>query len=496
MGGDCKHVVAVLLTYARRPEAFAQAPEMEGLLAELSEEQLRQLVATLLKHKPELHDWFRITVSSLNINGTEQKRAPKRQVAVDTDAYRRQVKQAVGMVDYRRHWETIWDAVHALGAVHAQAAKFLQGGDFHNALALMRVLGEEVAPQYGDLEEECQLAEFLEVWSDDFAQAILGAGLSKEERIVLSKDLDRWAAELSDYGLDETLDRPMAACERGWDAVPSDAEAYAIDLTDLQLNVLGVQNDDEAYLKFSLQNQAHYRYAERLLQLGRVDEAVEHALGHPLSAEESLNLAKLLREKERTEAAYEVGRKGLNSTGHKYNLAEWVAAMAETMGHIEDARHAWLVAFDEIPRLEAYRHLKRLSGQTWHNLREKIIHQLREKNRVTTLIEIWIEDGDINQAIQAWENYPYGGYTLLGQLVDAAATTHPDWAVKYALAEAESLISKASKYYPHAVRWLGKIKAIYLQHNRIQDWQQCLADIRTRHGRKYSLMGQIDQQLR
>ncbi len=99
-----------------------------------------------------------------------------------------------------------------------------------------------------------------------------------------------------------------------------------------------------------------------------------------------------------------------------------------------------------------------------------------------------LDNQAIKEAIQIGDGYPYWGYELLGRLVDAAGESHPDWAVQKALKEAQSLITRGSKYYPHAVRWLGKVKRIYLEHDRQGDWQQCLAAIRAEHGRKYSLM--------
>jgi uncharacterized Zn finger protein len=504
-GGYCKHIVAVLLTYLRQPEAFtaqSESSDVSDPLEALSADQLRALIRTLLDQKPDLNDWFQVMIPSLTTTSPADA-PPARRTSVDTAAYRRQIQHAVSQVDYRRHWDTIWAAVSALEEAHAQAQTFLQGADFENALALMRVLGEEVIPDYGDLEEECQLADFLDSWSSDLTESILGAHLADADRTALSQQLTRWDGELSDYGLDDTLDKPMAACKRGWDTPPLDDvveldelddlddEAF-VDLTDAQLNVLERRGDTDTYLSLCLERGAHYRYARRLAELGRIDQAVQHVLQHAMAAGEYLKLAQFLREHGHIEVAYQVGMQGLSGAGRKYELGRWTAELAETLGRLDAAQQAWRAAFDSSPALEAYQQLKRLAQGDWESLRPQLMERLRQDTYRTVLIEVLIDEQHLGEAIQVWKDYPYWGYQLLEKLVDAAGESHPDWAAQKALEEAQNLIAKGSKYYPHAVRWLGKVKRIYLEHGRQADWQQCLTAIRAEHGRKYSLMPRIE----
>ncbi len=56
--------------------------------------------------------------------------------------------------------------------------------------------------------------------------------------------------------------------------------------------------------------------------------------------------------------------------------------------------------------------------------------------------------------------------------------------------QAERIIEAGqAKYYHHAVDWLEKARSAYRAAGREVDWQTYLAEIRTRHGRKYKLMG-------
>lgn len=61
--GDCKHIVAVLLTYIRRPQEISQRRPVDELLANLGEAELRELLTDLLIANAHLIDWVETKVS-------------------------------------------------------------------------------------------------------------------------------------------------------------------------------------------------------------------------------------------------------------------------------------------------------------------------------------------------------------------------------------------------------------------------------------------------
>lgn len=490
--GYCKHQVAVLLAYLDNPKQFTLLSPIEDVLKQVPTEELQTLVLQLLKEKPELATWFRQQLDSTPQPAETPK--SKRKISVDTKRYRQEIRRAVQLIDYRRHWQTIWDTISALGDTHTKAQTFLTAGEFGNALALMRVFGDEVILKYEEIEEECQLADFLESWSEDLTEAVMGTELSNDEQNKLLEQLHEWDNMLNSYGLDDLLNSAIRICEQG---ITADSDTpLSPELIEAQLNVLQQRGDIEQYLEMCLTHDAHYRYAACLIELNRTEEAMGHALQQSMSAQEHLWLAQELREQGYVDEAYEIGMKGLNAPGKRYQLAKWIAELAEAANRINDAKRAWQITFEELPSLEHYQTLKRLSDDEWHTVQEELLAHIRDTKRTNILIEILIEENRIEEAIRLWdEEYQYGGYQLLEQLVDAAQETHPDWAIKKSLSQARSLINKASKYYPRAVQWLKKVKTIYECHNREDEWLQCIADIRTTHGRKYSLMAQLDKNL-
>jgi uncharacterized Zn finger protein len=50
-----------------------------------------------------------------------------------------------------------------------------------------------------------------------------------------------------------------------------------------------------------------------------------------------------------------------------------------------------------------------------------------------------------------------------------------------------------ARYYHHAVDWLARAGAAYQAAGREAEWQAYLGEIRTRHGRKYKLMGMMER---
>src|SRR5947209_4781571 len=86
-GGACKHIVALLLTYVHKPQAFRVIPPLEALLAKSSREQLIALIGELVKRAPGL-------VSVVELAAVTTQPGDKRQAGKpgDTSAYRRQAR--------------------------------------------------------------------------------------------------------------------------------------------------------------------------------------------------------------------------------------------------------------------------------------------------------------------------------------------------------------------------------------------------------------------
>ena len=76
--------------------------------------------------------------------------------------------------------------------------------------------------------------------------------------------------------------------------------------------------------------------------------------------------------------------------------------------------------------------------------------------------------------------------------MDAALATRPDWVIKAASAQAERIMDAGhAQHYSAAVDWLRRARDAFSSAGRREDWQGYLSSIKTKHGRKYKLMGLI-----
>ncbi len=545
-GGYCKHVVALLLTYLHDPKQFTARKAPADLLADLSRDDLLALVTKLLRDQPELYDWAEAAISVPSASGKSKKSKRKK---VDPDVYRRQVRDIMHSLDRMRPSEAYWHVgglANGLRGVQATAMKFLDAGDADTALAILLALVEEAGAgiEYID-DSNGELGGFLGELGQPLAEVILSLDMSAVEREQLANRLKKHAKHLGDYGIDGALDVALEALEYGWDEIPAetarrarydaefeeeegdegewdageaddeyDDESYAIErgrperrigdpsalppsrvagqaLTEAKLNVLERQGRTEEYLDVCQRAERHLRYALKLCDLGRVQEAVEYAKKHTAAAEEALNLAERLRALGHVADSITIGERGLKLAGPKVRLGEWLGPVEEAQGREEQALEAWLAAFPEHPSLEAYQTLKRLAGSKWSRLRPNIMEALRKFYDKMPLVEVLLHEEEWDEAIKVAE----GGnvwYPVVEAVADAVLDHRTEWVLRVSLKRAGRLmVEPKSKNYPIAAEWLKRAKKAYAKMGQTAEWQKYLEKLKEQYKRRPALQAQL-----
>jgi hypothetical protein len=297
----------------------------------------------------------------------------KRRTQVSSQTHRRQVKNILHSLNGYRMSEAYWmmgGMVGQLEEVAASADAFLKAGDAEGALTILVILLEEVANSYEQFDDSNgELGGFLGELGQPIAEAILSTDLSKADRNKLTGELEPIIDELSNYGIDG-LAVALAALEQGWAQTDignereGDEEAWSdeegewygeSDLTQAKLNVLERQGRVDEYLDLCQQAGEHRRYALKLLDLGRKDEAMSIALNNLSSADEALAIAQKLRDMDQVRDAIEVGERGLSLPGHKHSLGSWLGQLEEAQGRSEQAILSYSAAFSSMPSIELYR---------------------------------------------------------------------------------------------------------------------------------------------
>ena len=506
-GGHCKHIVALLLTYIHKPELFVERLEPEDLLAPLSREDLVQLIGKLLRRQPDLCDWL-----EAEIKKPQGKAKHTRTAALAAQGYRRQINAILHSLDRMRPSQAYWhmdEMVERLREVQESAQRFLENGDAQSALTILMTLTEEVSRQFGVMDDSNgTLGGFVEDLGLPLAEAILSAELTEKEREAISNKLEELAAQLSDYGIEATLEVAIAAVVRGWSGGEADArgsvqereedegkwEAWvSASLNEAKLNVLERRGEVEAYLALASSTGRYTRYAAKLLDIGRTDEGVATAMAHLTTAEEALVIAQRLRELGRVQEAIRLGEHGLSLAGEKYELARWLGPLEEGCGYSDKALHAYLVGFAEGPSLSDYSTIQRLAGPTWNDLKPKVVEMLRISHNTDALADVLLAEGEWDAAIGVADGKKGWGYSsLVEKVADAVVPHRPDWVIKVCRRQAEELIeTRQSKHYGAAAHWLTKMKAVFVSRGQEREWKDYLEELRNKYSRRPALQAEL-----
>lgn len=526
-GGLCKHIVATLLVYIHAaPGAVAVRPPLAELLAGLDRGQLEGLLLRLAAQDAELIERIEALVAAAPPAAAALAAAPEpvegaglaagRRTAVDATAFRQQVRRifrAERPDDYMAYASILAN----LEPLTEQIQAFLDGDDAQSALPLLEVLTDEYSEGWVDYDDsDGELGGFFDELGALWAAALLGANPKKAELKRWRERLEGWAASAEEYGC-EGLDIALQAADEGWSepwidaAILGEAQpdrrptsAYADELLAIRLRILERSGHIQEALNLAAAAGMAKEQALLLLGMGRVDEAVALGCGQLSSVEDALALALALRERGEPAHALAVGEHGLGLGGAapsiagqeqaRSRLAAWLVDLAAGQGRIDLALRAGAEALQVAPELALYLRLAELAGADWPELRERLLAALRVSKSwmVAGRIDIFLHEGLVDDAIAALGAHP--GSDDLARVMDAALASRPDWVIAAATARAVAIIDAGkAQYYDSAVEWLRRARAAYQAAGRQPEWQAHLQGLRAQHGRKYKLMGLLDQ---
>jgi uncharacterized Zn finger protein len=505
-GGDCKHIVALLLMYIHQPDGFVEQESVNELLAGLEKDALIALILRLVERDPDLYDMLELAIPAAKIAAqpTALGNAKKRQTQVSEETYRKQINRILKQA-YRGDYYDDWNEPGYIGdlqEVLETGVEFLDAGDAEGALIILRVLLEELTEDYdGDMDYNGDLACVIQDIGMPLAEAILSveldAGAHDELQGAIQNILDNLNEMIE---AEDELELILAALEYGWDELPDEEteweeyeEEYWMVLDQLKqarLNVLVRRGDDEAFLSLAEKSDAK-RYTLKLIELGRLDEAVM-ASEKLENTSDAYTVAQKLREVGRLKDAIALAEKGLEMNGYDLSqLALWLAPLEESQGRTDMALLAYRTAYDESPSIEIYRQIKRLSGENWLNLRPALIQKVN--NNTAVLVDIHMDEKDWDAAIKVAERDVWS-FRLLEKVADTVILHRPDWVIRVALKQSGGLIAKTqSKLYPIAARWLERAKKAYPLKGQDAEWQAYIDNLRATYARRPALQREIKE---
>jgi hypothetical protein len=493
--------------YIHQPDEFSEQKSVNELLAGMEKDALIALILRLVERDPDLYDVLELAIPAAKVaaHPADSAAARKRQTQVSESTYRKQVSRILKQAyrgDYYDEWGSTPGYVEDLGDILGTGMKFLDAGDAEGALIILRVLLEELTEDYdSDMDYDGDLACVIQDIGMPLTEAILSVDLDVSAREELQGAMQNILDNLDEMiEADDGLELILAALEHGWDELLDEEteweeyeEEYWMVLNELKqarLNVMARQGDDEAFLKSAEKSDAK-RYALKLIELGRVDEAVK-ASEKLENTSDAFPVAQKLRDVGRLNDAIALAEKGLEMGGYHLNqLALWLAPLEESQGRTDMALQAYRTAYDESPNIEIYCHIKRLSGENWLNIRPALVQKVANNHAV--LVDIHLDEEDWDAAIKVAEQDRWS-FQLLEEVADTVISHRPDWVIRISLKQSDQLIAQTqSKLYPIAAHWLERAKKAYHQKGQDAEWQTYIDDLRTTYARRPALQREFKE---
>ena len=487
--GDCKHVAAVLLTYAKEPEAFAEVPTVDEALEGVDASGLRALLGRLLLQRPELEALVEEALPAAFARPSEAAGARGRAAALlrgvwpgdDLDALASRLEALRSESDDPREVERL--------AVAIVGRRRRVGGDAGPVLAVARRCVESVAAGLRSANAEARargLRWLVGLYGYDIEHGCAG--------VVQALGRAAVTAALAIATADER--RALARRVRGAMARGDEWARYAWGAVLVELEE-GLTDDEEAWMELA---RAHHRPSarcRRLLALGRVEEA--WAALSEVADVELLTLAERFEER------------GL---GAEY--AEAVKARAARAGAASrDRLVAWLRGREERADVEAALGLAegvlaadptraaldelRLRAEAlgrWGEVRERAEGVLDAK--APAVLVAWLLDqGELAAARRAAEDErarPMGFAASRVAVAEALEESDPEGAARVYLRQAEACVAQRGRAaYRDACAMLARVERVLSARGREAEARALREGFAARHARLSSLRAELVQ---
>jgi catechol 2,3-dioxygenase-like lactoylglutathione lyase family enzyme len=292
----------------------------------------------------------------------------------------------------------------------------------------------------------------------------------------------------------------------------SDRQAYGKFWLDLQKETL----DDEAYLRICRETGRTSDLVDRLLTLGRIEEATQET--RQVDDYSLLRLADLFIQHGQDAVAEHLVKARISAPIHlardaaglllrsqpgraeeekpDWRVLEWLQKYYRDRGnHVAELEMAETL-FRTQPFLKRYQELRDLSGRLdrWEGLRRELLAFLEQTRNTSLLIQIALDEGDIDLALQRLQGtakkdgygytyidrYGYYGYSDVAfEVARAAEETRPHAAIELYRQFAERLIAmRDRKRYQLACTYLVKVRALYEKLGEGEAWTSYIAALR------------------
>ena len=292
-GGDCKHIVALLLTYLHEPDAILSLEPLLTTLAEKPKPNLLQVISELLKRAPELAP---IAQAYSEVPVVPARTEPLPFIAV----YREQIDRFFGDGFLEQH--QLRNILSELEGLRQHATFLAQSGEMERGLSILHALIHQSIVRYPDTLQQSELPRFVDKCTKAFIQIITHArapvALFEHGQMLLALSFD--AEQVFTPLLADFLEQLCLGEEIPWEGDTSELEAEIEEHLDdspdrrahvrLLLALYLASGRSEDYLRLAQSEDEGYRLIQTLFTLQQEDTAWEALQTFPLSVDEYWDL--------------------------------------------------------------------------------------------------------------------------------------------------------------------------------------------------------------
>ena len=500
-GGYCKHVAALLLMWLHKPDSFQEIEPLDKALKRQEKDDLIVLIRQMITRYPDLEELI-----FLSTPGGASANAP-----INPDLIRRQVQNAVKHGDYGHdYYGAAQTIANELQAIMQQGDVYRELGDWLNTAVIYRTVLDELRNQYNQIyDHDGDLGAVFGDGSERLGMC-LQAIEQPEPRLDILRTLVNIVFDdinIGGYGFGDeaygiVLDQATAVEKIetvSWveeelrkfsdlDDFSSKwrTEAYGRFLINLQMQSLS----DEEYIALCRRTGQFQALIERLLQLGRVQEAI--ADSQAASDYELLTLADLFVTHGHGKVAEEIiwERTG---TSKDTRLDGWLKKRAVESGDWQKAMKYAENQYWARPTVEGYGELKAMAEQldNWPDSRKEILTRLTQKEEYELLTRIYLLENDVETALETLPKVRFGG-NLAIEVARAAEETHPRQSLNIYQQKVERLITARGRdNYAQAAEYLKRVQALFIQLKETENWQDYIQGIRNQKPRLPALPDEL-----
>jgi uncharacterized Zn finger protein len=457
--GWCKHIVATLLYVNDHADDLLQQQQTIEQYKNLNNNELIALIEYLIEHEANNASYI---LQFLKASSQQQVHSDLADFRIElVQAFRKRVNEYYIATIAKQIQKSInelrtEEALTMLSLVFDRYVEFISEEDNDD---------DDYYGYFDDYEEQRydEHGDHINYLSSLLTQALLDSNLDEKQSEHWANKIDNWFTE--DEYLFESLNHPSLVLEELWDSgllseamqahISSDQFVQANYKVPFAQRIMSLYRRNLVDAGDNLSkscNLFEYMVIDRIRR-GQLDEAFRLAKKHFQQANQVAMLGQALSEHGNTHDLLHFGELGTQLQAPYEQLDAWLNPVA-----FSNKRYDLVLFLNQQILLQApdpirFVQTKKIANDKWPQIRERLMRRYRRIASSNDLIEILLEEGEIDLAIQKIKPILFED-TILA-VMRAASATHPVWIKQITEQFAHTILEAGkSQNYPEIIQRL------------------------------------------